>query len=377
MLNVLYIYSLFFSFFFFFHLILPRDDFWRFDVCVYNRACLCMCISRIDEIRVFQIRLFFFFQEFREASYSKEVGCFLILISTIYIRRISRYLSISRIEILKCKEYSYKIKSFKIISKNKNLTEKENYSSCWSHFEFESKSTELYECARKEKERERENKKIQHFFDRIKSFSLVSCPPWHVFSTENPEEKIPRDENVKKGNSSSEGWTRFRLGRSSRQRGLVGAWVFSSTPKVETMVGVGWRRRRRERRREGEGESDRGRAKEYERVGFAGSPLLIFPARLAASSFHFRSYTLPPFSPSLSPPSHHLPPSFSIFVFAFLSLLFLSPLFFNPPPPFSSLSRATLPRRVRSRIHEIYFHVYTPVVRMHAQAHENIIVPST
>lgn len=28
---------------------------------------------------------------------------------------------------------------------------------------------------------------------------------------------------------------RFRLGRSSRQRGLVGAWVFSSTPKVETM----------------------------------------------------------------------------------------------------------------------------------------------
>lgn len=102
-----------------------------FDVCVYNRACLCMCISRIDEIRVFQIRLFFFFQEFREASYSKEVGCFLILISTIYIRRISRYLSISRIEILKCKECnSYKIKSFKIISKNKNLTEKENYSSC-------------------------------------------------------------------------------------------------------------------------------------------------------------------------------------------------------------------------------------------------------
>lgn len=180
MLNVLYIYSLFFSFFFF-HLILPRDDFWRFDVCVYNRACLCMCISRIDEIRVFQIRLFFFFQEFREASYSKEVGCFLILISTIYIRRISRYLSISRIEILKCKEYSYKIKSFKIISKNKNLTEKENYSSCWSHFEFESKSTELYECARKEKEKEREmerkNKKIQHFFDRIKSSSLVSPLP--------------------------------------------------------------------------------------------------------------------------------------------------------------------------------------------------------
>lgn len=35
---------------------------------------------------------------------------------------------------------------------------------------------------------------------------------------------------------------------------------------------------------EGERENER-----VARVGFAGSPLLIFPARLAASSFHFRS----------------------------------------------------------------------------------------
>lgn len=136
-----------------------------------------MCISRIDEIRVFQIRLFFFFQEFREASYSKEVGCFLILISTIYIRRISRYLSISRIEILKCKEYSYKIKSFKIISKNKNLTEKENYSSCWSHFEFESKSTELYEYARKEKERERDGERKQENPAFLRSYKIFLIAP--------------------------------------------------------------------------------------------------------------------------------------------------------------------------------------------------------
>lgn len=38
------------------------------------------------------------------------------------------------------------------------------------------------------------------------------------------------------------------------------------------------------REMEGERENER-----VARVGFAGSPLLIFPARLAASSFHFRS----------------------------------------------------------------------------------------
>lgn len=97
---------------------------------------------------------------------------------------------------------------------------------------------------REKRKRERDGERKQEnpaFLRSYKIFliGLTPPPPWHVFSTENPEEKISRDENVKKGNSSSEGWTRFRLGRSSRQRGLVGAWVFSSTPKVETMVGVG------------------------------------------------------------------------------------------------------------------------------------------
>lgn len=97
---------------------------------------------------------------------------------------------------------------------------------------------------REKRKRERDGERKQEnpaFLRSYKIFliGLIPSPPWHVFSTENPEEKIPRDENVKKGNSSSEGWTRFRFGRSSRQRGLVGAWVFSSTPKVETMVGVG------------------------------------------------------------------------------------------------------------------------------------------
>lgn len=79
---------------------------------------------------------------------------------------------------------------------------------------------------------------------------------------------------------------------------------FSVRPRKWRRWGRGWTKkeeeRAKERRRGGGGESDRGRAKEYERVGFAGSPLLIFPARLAASSFHFRSYTtLPPLSLSL------------------------------------------------------------------------------
>lgn len=93
---------------------------------------------------------------------------------------------------------------------------------------------------------------------------------------------------------------------------------FSVRPRKWRRWGRGWTKkeeeRAKERRRGGGGESDRGRAKEYERVGFAGSPLLIFPARLAASSFHFRSYTtLPPLSLSLSLPRLttflHLSPS--------------------------------------------------------------------
>lgn len=153
-----------------------------FDVCVYNRACLCMCISRIDEIRVFQIRLFFFFQEFREASYWKEVGCFLILINTIYIRRISRYLSISRIEILKCKEYSYKIKSFKIISKNKNLTEKENYYKILLitlRIRIEINRT-VWVCEKRERERERDGERKQEnpaFLRSYKIFLIGLTPP--------------------------------------------------------------------------------------------------------------------------------------------------------------------------------------------------------
>lgn len=134
---------------------------------------------------------------------------------------------------------------------------------------------------------------------------------------------------------------------------------FSVRPRKWRRWGRGWTKkeeeRAKERRRGGGGESDRGRAKEYERVGFAGSPLLIFPARLAASSFHFRSYTtLPPLSLSLflslaSPPSS---------IFLHLRIRVPPSFFLLQRSPSSSLSRATLPRRIRSRIHEIYFHSF-------------------
>lgn len=151
---------------------------------------------------------------------------------------------------------------------------------------------------------------------------------------------------------------------------------FSVRPRKWRRWGRGWTKkeeeRAKERRRGGGGESDRGRAKEYERVGFAGSPLLIFPARLAASSFHFRSYTtLPPLSLSFSPSPHHLPPSFSIFVFAFLLLssffnALLPPLF--RAPRFLVVSAREFTRYIST---VLYIYIYT-VMRMHAQSHGNI-----
>lgn len=91
---------------------------------------------------------------------------------------------------------------------------------------------------------------------------MLSSPLWHVFSTENPEEKrIPRDENVKKGRErvgwskeeeeeEVQAWSQFT---TARPRGRVG---FQFDPESgDDGAGVGRRRRRRERRRDGgEGE---------------------------------------------------------------------------------------------------------------------------
>ena len=151
---------------------------------------------------------------------------------------------------------------------------------------------------------------------------------------------------------------------------------FSVRPRKWRRWGRGWTKkeeeRAKERRRGGGGESDRGRTKEYERVGFAGSPLLIFPARLAASSFHFRSYTtLPPLSLSLSLPRlttflHLSPSSYSRSSF-FLPSSTLSFLLSFARHASSSYPLANS----RDIFPQFYIYIYI-VMRMHAQSHGNI-----
>lgn len=149
---------------------------------------------------------------------------------------------------------------------------------------------------------------------------------------------------------------------------------FSVRPRKWRRWGRGWTKkeeeRAKERRRGGGGESDRGRAKEYERVGFAGSPLLIFPARLAASSFHFRSYTtLPPLSlslPRLTTFLHLSPSSYSRSSF-FLPSSTLSFLLSFARHASSSCPLANS----RDIFPQFYIYIYT-VMRMHAQSHGNI-----
>ena len=149
---------------------------------------------------------------------------------------------------------------------------------------------------------------------------------------------------------------------------------FSVRPRKWRRWGRGWTKkeeeRAKERRRGGGGESDRGRAKEYERVGFAGSPLLIFPARLAASSFHFRSYTtLPPLSlslPRLTTFLHLSPSSYSRSSF-FLPSSTLSFLLSFARHASSSCPLANS----RDIFPQFYIYIYT-VMCMHAQSHGNI-----
>lgn len=131
---------------------------------------------------------------------------------------------------------------------------------------------------------------------------------------------------------------RFRLGRSSRQRGLVGAWVFSSTPKVETM-GQGLDEEgggESEGETEGRGRREWQRESERVREGWVRRLTAIDFSRQTRGLFvplsilYYSSTSL-----SFSPSPHHLPPSFSIFVFAFLLLssffnALLPPLFRAP-----------------------------------------------
>lgn len=101
----------YFSFFFLlFYLISPHDDFWRFNVRVFTITCVYRgCV--FHAIPVFQIRSFLFLSFSRISRVFKRSWMLFNL-----DRRISRYLSISRIEILKYKDNIVtKIKRIKII----------------------------------------------------------------------------------------------------------------------------------------------------------------------------------------------------------------------------------------------------------------------
>lgn len=169
---------------------------------------------------------------------------------------------------------------------------------------------------------------------------------------------------------------RFRLGRSSRQRGLVGAWVFSSTPKVETM-GQGLDE---EGGGESEGETEgRGRRewqRESERVREG------WVRRLTAIDFSRQTRGL--FVPLsiLYYPSTSL--SFSLSLPRLTTFLHLSPSsysrssFFLPSSTLSFLlsfarhASSSYPlANSRDIFPQFYIYIYT-VMRMHAQSHGNI-----
>ena len=175
---------------------------------------------------------------------------------------------------------------------------------------------------------------------------------------------------------------RFRLGRSSRQRGLVGAWVFSSTPKVETM-GQGLDEEgggESEGETEGRGRREWQRESERVREGWVRRLTAIDFSRQTRGLFVPLSilyYPSTSLSLSFSPSPHHLPPSFSIFVFAFLLLssffnALLPPLF--RAPRFLVVSAREFTRYISTVLYiYIYSHAYArTVTRKYSAYHRRV-----